>query len=94
MSKARKTVNIEFVKEKINYFLKNDKTSTDNAQAERGGAMMLAEILLMETHNYRGFRYLDETEVPFGEKPGIHSGDTLTHKEKFANTDSTRIQFS
>lgn len=52
---ARKTVNVEFVKERTNTFL---ATSDDSMAEMRKGMAALLESVLHETNNYHGFQYL------------------------------------
>lgn len=55
MVARRKTVNIDFVKTKVNYFLAE---SDDTQTGERRGAASVLEMILFNTDNYRGFSYL------------------------------------
>ena len=50
------------------------------------------EDVLLDSGNYKGFRYLTEAEVPEGFKPGINS-DSDNSDTKFTNCDSTRIHY-
>ena len=52
---ARKTVSVEFVKERTNTFL---ATSEDSMAEMRKGMSALLESVLFETNTYKGFRYL------------------------------------
>jgi hypothetical protein len=52
---ARKTVSVEYVKERANTFL---ATSDDSMAGMRRGMAALLESVLFETGNYKGFRYL------------------------------------
>lgn len=61
---ARKTVSVEWLKQKTNSFLAH---SADEMAAERKGMFALLESALHETGNYRGFNYL----------PSQWSGDVL-----------------
>lgn len=88
MSK-RTTVDVSFIKEKINYLLKNDDRPGEIAKAEREGALQFAETLLMQAKQYKGFGYLTKDDIPEGHLPGIHSDKPVG--EQFANTDHTRV---
>lgn len=65
MSK-RKTIEIERVKKLI-----NEKLKSQGSISERLSLMTLLEIMLSETGNYKGFRYLTVNEVPSDCDPGI-----------------------
>tara|TARA_B110000046_G_scaffold5857_1_gene6222 strand:- start:94 stop:306 length:213 start_codon:yes stop_codon:yes gene_type:complete len=60
MTKSVKTINVERVKEMVNHYLKH---SSKSEYAERLGECFLLEAILMETKNYKGFRYLETDEV-------------------------------
>jgi hypothetical protein len=55
MSK-RKTVSVEFLKERGNYFLAN---SDPDWKDQRQGVASMIEVALHDTGNYQGFSYLD-----------------------------------
>ena len=57
MSKARKTVNVQAVKDQVNHMLEN---SIDGFRAERIGMFSVLEDILFQTDNYRGFTYLGD----------------------------------
>ena len=61
MTKQKKTIDVSRIKEMVNHYLKH---SSKSEYAERLGECFLLEAILMETRNYKGFRYLetDETE--------------------------------
>jgi hypothetical protein len=68
------------------------KESFEGIDAElRKGVMVMIEAVLMDTGNYKGFRYLAQDEVPTGCTPGIRRdrGD----EKKFENTDNTRVRY-
>lgn len=91
-SNARKTVEVEFLLETVNHFL---KTSEDDKKAERQGMINLLDTVLHKTGNYQGFRYLPQWEVP-GAYPGIWlDPETGLHDPAtcFENTDPTRAKF-
>jgi len=93
--KAKKTINVQLLKEKVNGFL---QVSTCNEDVRRGMICML-ETVLNDTDNYKGYDYLNQTEVPCGHKPGININtvgeDPWIHSivERFNETDNTRIRF-
>lgn len=58
--KPRKTIEVERIKQMVNYYLKN--SPTDEA-LQREGEINLMEAILTETGNHRGFRYLETDEV-------------------------------
>ena len=73
--KARKTIEIETLKARANYFLAN---SANDQTGQRKGFQDLAASLLMDAGAYRGFRYLTQTEVSPGDTFGITHGTTPT----------------
>ena len=89
MSK-RKTIEISKLVEMANGILQN---SGSDCVGIRQGIMNLVEAALFETGNYKGFRYLDETEVSADSLPGIR--DTVISStrgpDNFKNTDGTRV---
>jgi hypothetical protein len=85
---TRKTVRIEDLRTMINSRLKD---TPDSSRAEREAYSSLLESLLHETGNYNGFRYLSESELPFGSKPGIR--DLSEDVPSFHDTDSTRVHY-
>jgi hypothetical protein len=62
----RKTFLVEALKRKVNH---RNRTSTCTAAARDGWNSVLSDVL-METGNYKGFRYLTQEEVPPGYEPG------------------------
>lgn len=57
--KPRKTIEVERIKQMVNYYLKNSPTEEF---AQREGEFQLLEAILSETGNYCGFRYLESDE--------------------------------
>ena len=91
MSK-RKTISVDLVVDKANAML---ATSTCSAEV-RQGVINLLEDILMETGNYKGFRYLLQDEVPAKQLPGVNYENGLPHKDyelRFKDTDCTRVQY-
>ena len=91
MSK-RKTIEISKLVEMVNGILQN---SGSDCVGIRQGIMNLVESALFETGNYKGFRYLDETEVSADSLPGIRdTADSSTRgSDNFKNTDRTRVRY-
>ncbi len=83
--KARKTIEVEVIKERVNRFLAQSR----NEDAEiRKGHHGLATMLLMEVGAYRGFNYLRKEDVA----PGLTFGvDWSSGKPVFS--DETRTFF-
>lgn len=73
--KARKTIEIETLKARANFFLAN---SANEQTEQRKGWQSLAASLLMDTGAYRGFRYLTERDVSPGDTFGITHGNPPT----------------
>jgi hypothetical protein len=56
---ARKTIEVGTLLHRLNYFLANDKGTAD----EREIMISFVEGILHDTGNYRGYRYLDTSEI-------------------------------
>lgn len=87
----KKTIQVQRLHSMINTALLQPGNSPDYRQA----LITTLNVVLHETGNYRGFRYLTQHEVP-GEIPGIwldDHGNLLPTSERFHNTDDTRIHF-
>jgi hypothetical protein len=83
---ARKTLNVSDFKDTINGYL---ATSVCNEDVRQGMIESLTTVL-HSTGNYKGFRYLIESEVPTDQKPGIRwVGDRFD----FTDTDQTRVHY-
>jgi hypothetical protein len=52
---SRKTVDVQFLKDKVNHYLAH---SPNAHVGERDGNIMLLEMVLSETGNYHGFNYI------------------------------------
>ena len=77
--KARKTIEIETLKSRANFFLAN---SANEQTEQRKGFQSLAASLLMDAGAYRGFRYLTERDVSPGDTFGItHGAPPVMHDE-------------
>ena len=61
-------------------------------RAQRQARNSLLEVLLHETGNYRGFKYLTALDLPAGQKPGIAwtEGATAEHPQYVYPDDSRR----
>jgi hypothetical protein len=87
----RKTIEINNIKEKINGIILN---SEDNQKEVRESLGLLLEEILMETNNYKGFKYLTKKDMELsysGTTVGIN--DDQKGKTLFEGTDSTRIYY-
>ena len=85
---SRKTYDVAQLIEMVNGILAVSTCSP----AVREGSINVLEGVLIDTDNYRGFRYLNVAEVPAGEKPGINC-DAEGYNARFDNTDSTRRNY-
>ena len=93
---ARKTINVEKIKEWANEQLESERSMKDASEIAVGrgyrhGIMNMIEDVLMSTGNYKGYRYLGQDEVPKGHLPGIKRN----HRDEpvFENTDNTRVRY-
>jgi hypothetical protein len=93
---ARKTIDVETIKDWANEQLISDGYMKDFAEVAVGrgyrhGVMNMIENVLMSTDNYKGFRYLSIDEVPAGHLPGIYRN----HRDEpvFEDTDNTRVRY-
>ena len=85
---ARKTFNVDDFRQKANISL---FTSPPDEASCRTAVIVMLESVLMETGNYKGYRYLGQDELPAGSLPGINKPlEELSIEERFANTDTTR----
>lgn len=94
---AKKTVYVEHIKNQINISLKN---SLDEycPPAQRQGMMNVLEMILMESKNYKGFRYLLLNEVPETALPGMIVNGTVENTPPEVRfdpryTDKTRVEY-
>ena len=107
---ARKTINVEKVKGMANRALEasmrwcdEEAKYVDVDRYWRQGVMLMVEQVLMDSDNYKGFRYLREDEVPEKALPGIREtesgfGKSIEELEdiqfgRFENTDNTRVRY-
>lgn len=85
---ARKTFNVDEFRQKANISL---FTSPSDEASCRTVVIVILESVLMETGNYKGYRYLGQDELPADSLPGINTPvEELSMEERFANTDTTR----
>jgi hypothetical protein len=84
---ARKTVSVDYMKDTINKLLATSYCTPDT----REGMISALTEILHSTGNYKGFRYLTESEVPFGLRPGINWVDG---EPNFTDTDQTRVCYT
>jgi hypothetical protein len=84
--------NVDDLENQINARLKLDTNSKEYREA----LISVIENVLMDSGNYRGFRYLYSTEVPLLEKPGINGeyGKLLDIDERFKDVDHTRVEYT
>lgn len=89
----RKTIPVTELVDLVNDMLKLSEAGRADI---RRGAINVLEQVLFNTRNYHGFRYLLKDEVISG-NPGVNqdaSGEPcLDYGARFANTDSTRLQY-
>ena len=83
--KARKTIEVEVIKERVNRFLANSRNEDSEIRKGHHG---LATILLMDVGAYKGFNYLRKEDVAPGQSFGV---DWSTGKPVFY--DETRTYF-
>ena len=95
---VRKTMNVEDLKNYANNQLstsiryERQKNSFEGIDAEfRKGVMTMIESVLMDTGNYKGYRYLAIDEVPTGSTPGIRRDRGADNQ--FDETDNTRVRY-
>ncbi len=94
---SRKTCSVEHVKNQVNISLKNSSDSYC-PKAQRQGMMNVLEMILHESGNYRGFRYLLLHEVPEAALPGMVVNGTVENtpfEVRFAEgtVDKTRVEY-
>ena len=83
--KARKTIEVEVIKERVNRFLAHSRNEDSQV---RKGPHGLATMLLMDVGAYKGFHYLRQEDVA----PGLTFGvEWVDNKPVFH--DETRTYF-
>lgn len=89
----RKTIEIEALRVSVNEMLKESTCTPD----VRLGMCSVLEQALHKSGNYHGFRHLQQEEVPYKQKAGIHFDKEtrliLPYPDRFVNTDDTRRQY-
>ena len=90
---TRKTVKIaDLVKDANEKFATmTDEFGSDAGKNYRDFLFYYVTDLLMRTENYKGFRYLSESEVPAGTNPGIRWSEDGS--PEFTDTDASRVAF-
>ena len=95
----RKTLMVETLKSYVNGQLLN---TPDDKHFERRALMEMVELMLFETGNYKGFRYLCERDMrlsDYGQSVGINISNAEDVKfdpsepAVWENTDNTRVQY-
>jgi hypothetical protein len=83
----RKTISVDEVKACGNKILRESTT----AEETREGVIAFIEHVLLQSGNYKGFRYLPSSEVPEGTQPGIALAEGLAaSKNIYVFPDPTR----
>ena len=83
-SKAKKTFRVDNLRDLINKQL----SFTEGSAEVRKGYIEALEMVLHSADAYHGFRYLEQREVPEGERPGIYWDNGTP---SFSGTDKTRV---
>jgi hypothetical protein len=88
---ARKTVNVDELKTRVNDMLANSTCSAEM----RYGMCNVIELALMETGNYKGFGYLTAEMLgpDVNGLPGIHIDENGNVRRDLATDDSRRQYF-
>lgn len=91
---ARKTVPIETLLDYANGYLSSDYVGGDEYEARmrRTGVIDMLEAALHSIERYRGYSYLDETQITKC-VPGIR-WDAEDRAGRFVNTDNTRRRYA
>ena len=100
MSK-RKTISVAEVAYTVNNILQDSAYDDDRHRQYRMGMCVLLEDILHKTGNYKGYRYLLESEVPPDCRPGVnyevntqgHFVPCEDYERRFFDTDETRRQY-
>ena len=91
MAKSRKTVDIDMLRQYSNGYLASPyEGDLQKGIGQRQGICDLLEFALMRAGRYRGFRYLDERDLP-NDIPGIRLKDG--DMPSFINVDQTRREY-
>jgi hypothetical protein len=94
MPKSRKTVEIEKLLDYANGYLASDYTNggAPGDRQRRQGVIDMLEAALHAIGRYRGYVYLDETQITKS-MPGIR-WDAEDRSGRFTNTDNTRRRYA
>lgn len=85
----KKTIAVSDIKATVNNMIIN---SQDDDKQGRESLIVLIESVLMETGNYKGFKYLSPFCMQHS-KNGVSVGIMPDADDKFANTDHTRVMY-
>ena len=92
VSKGRKTIEVELLKQRLNFILATDTASYE----ERKTAVLMMEFVLTESGNYNGFSYLTKFDLGQDVVVGVHvddNGFVLSEEERFVGTDEFRRRY-
>lgn len=87
---SRKTIKVEEIKNRLNELLANYDSNICSSEYILGQRLLLEDILF-QTGNYNGFQFLEEKEVPRGEKPGVIWIDRVSYTDN--RTDGNRVRY-
>jgi hypothetical protein len=92
VAKSRKTVDVDMLRQYSNGYLAaaDESVGLYDGRSRRQGICDLLEFALMRAGRYRGFRYLDERDLP-NDIPGIRLKDG--DMPSFINVDQTRREY-
>jgi hypothetical protein len=85
MARKRSTIAVDEIKARANQVFRD---SEDHFKTGRASTKLFVEDILMKTGNYRGFRYLSETETN-----GKSFGIRFAHDNSPIFEDQTRVAF-
>jgi hypothetical protein len=85
----RSTFRVDDLKDTINKCLRESTCSP----LERDAMSSILESVLMDSGNYRGFRYLTYSEVPLGCEPGIEEQQGSDGILSFTYPDESRRKY-
>jgi hypothetical protein len=93
MARARKTVEVDRLLDYANGYLSADYVNGDKPEeiARRQGLCDMLEAALHSIGRYRGFSFLDETQLTMS-KPGIRWDKDMMGR--FTDTDATRRRYA
>jgi len=85
---GRKTVEVESLRKFVNSMLATSTCSPD----QRMGSILMLEEILHRSNNYGGYSYLDASQVPKGQLPGIIFNHEDVYNHQFPD-ESRRVYF-